>query len=144
MLGPGTFCYRACTWTLLSSSNGIQSNYKGLKRIMCMCSLGKLWTKDTKRPKNPTASSEESRAKTVYCAWPLYTMSPEEWTKHLSPPSSPTPDTSLLSPHIKEPTHSHPLSKQAREPVTYSHSLFPAAGAPHSPEFLDWPLVNFY
>ena len=31
---------------------------------------------------------------------------------YLSPPSSPTPDRFLLLPCIKEPTHSHPLSKQ--------------------------------
>ena len=29
-----------------------------------MCSWGKLWTKDTKRPKNPTATSKELGGKT--------------------------------------------------------------------------------
>ena len=32
----------------------------GLKIAACMCSKSKFWTKDTKRPKDPTATSEES------------------------------------------------------------------------------------
>ena len=34
----------------------------GLKITVFMCSWGKFWTKDTKRPKNPTATSEEPGA----------------------------------------------------------------------------------
>ena len=57
-------CCSACTWINISSSNKIQRNYMGLKITACMCNWGKLWAKDTKSPKNPTATSEELGGKT--------------------------------------------------------------------------------
>ena len=65
-LGSGTLllqCCHACTWTHLSSSNRIQRNCMGLKITACMCTWGKFWTKDTKRPKNSTATFEDPGAK---------------------------------------------------------------------------------
>ena len=53
----------ACTWIHLSSSNKIQTNCMGLKVTACMFSWGKLRTKDTKKPENPTATFEEPGAK---------------------------------------------------------------------------------
>ena len=63
-LGPGTLCCNACTWTNISWSYKIQRNYKGLKITVCMHSWGKFCTKRyKKRPKSPSATSEEPRAK---------------------------------------------------------------------------------
>ena len=36
-----------------------QRNYMGWKITVCMCSWGKFWTKNMKRPKNPTAVFED-------------------------------------------------------------------------------------
>ena len=44
MLTPGTHC---------SSGKGMRRNRLGLKTIACQQSWGKLWTKDTTRPKKP-------------------------------------------------------------------------------------------
>ena len=41
----------------------IPRNYIGLKLTVYMCRWGKFWTKDTKRPKNPTATFEVPEAK---------------------------------------------------------------------------------
>ena len=84
-------CCNACTWTHLSLSNKIQRNYMGQKITACMHSWGKFWTKDKKRPKNPTANFEEPGAKTVYFVCPLHIPPTREWAKHLSQPSGPTP-----------------------------------------------------
>ena len=110
-LGPGTLCCGACTWTHLSSSNKIQGNCKGLKITVCMRSWGKFWTKDTKQPKNPTATSEEPGAKAGYCPCPLHTAPPKGWAKHLSHPSCRPLDTLLPSPHVRN----HPAPPSASE-----------------------------
>ena len=47
--------------------------------------------KDTRRPKNPTATFEEPGAKAGYCSCPLHTPPLKGWAKHLSHPSSLTP-----------------------------------------------------
>lgn len=65
-LGPGTLQQHrsACTWTQLSLSNKTHRNYTGLKITVCMRHWGKFRTKKTKKEKkNPTAISEEPRAK---------------------------------------------------------------------------------
>ena len=56
-LGP--FCSSACTWIHLSLSNKIQRNYRGLKITGCMGVRANSGEKDTKKPKNPTATIEE-------------------------------------------------------------------------------------
>ena len=102
-------------------------NYKGLKITACMRSWGKFWTKDNKkRPKNPTATSEEPGAtaggqeqKQGYCACLLH--SAKGWAKHLSHPSGQTPGLSPTLTPYKEPAPSYPptprLREQAGEPV---------------------------
>ena len=58
-------CCNVCTWTHLPLNNKRQkNNYMELKITACMRSQGKFWTKDTRRPKNPTAASEEPGVKT--------------------------------------------------------------------------------
>ena len=51
----------------------------------------KFWTKDTKRPGNPTDTSEEPGTKALngkqkrgYWACPLHTIPPKGWANHLS------------------------------------------------------------
>ena len=114
-------CCHACTWTNLSSSNKIQRNCMGLKITACMCTWGKFWTKDTKRPKNPTATFEEPGAKAGYCACPLHTTPPKGWAKHLCRPSGPTPGHTPCKEQARPPSPA-PGSKPAREPVVCSHS----------------------
>ena len=59
---------------------------------MCACADNANYgQQDTKRSKNPTATSEEQGAKAGYWACPLHTAPPKGWADHLSPPSSPTP-----------------------------------------------------
>ena len=77
-----------CTWKDISSSSKIQSNHKGLK-ITPGTSYGQ---QDTKRPKNPTASSDPLEQKqTGYCC-----MNPAQGTTRgagtpLRPPLWPNP-----------------------------------------------------
>ena len=76
----------------------------GLKIMTCTPSWGKFWTKDTKRPKNPTATFEDPRAKAGYCTCPLHTTPPKRWANHLSHPSGPTPGhTPALTPYNRGP-----------------------------------------
>ena len=75
-----------------------------------MPSWGKFWTKDTKRPKNPTVTSEEPQAKARgqeqkagHCACPQLTTPRKGWASHLSHPSGLTPGrVPTLTPY-KEP-----------------------------------------
>ena len=55
---PGTLCCRACTWTKVSSSTGIQRNYKGLKIRVCMLSWGELLTTKYKKTKTPNSTTK--------------------------------------------------------------------------------------
>ena len=54
----------------------IQRNSKGLKITVCMCTWGKLGTTRYKKDQNPTATSEDLRAKAGYCTCPLHTATP--------------------------------------------------------------------
>ena len=54
--------------------------------------LGQILEKDTKRPKNPTVTGEELRAKARYSAFPpllpqKHTPPPKWWADHLNHPS---------------------------------------------------------
>ena len=63
----------ACTWIHVSFSNKIQRNC-GTQKNPVHAQLGQiLYSKDTKRPKNTTATFEQPRAKIGYCADPLHT-----------------------------------------------------------------------
>ena len=122
-------CCSAFTWTNVLGYK-IQRNYKGLKITVCTCSWGKFWTKDTKRPKkSPTATSEELGAKAggpeekQGTAHAPCTQYQKGWANPLSYPSSPTPGHSPTVTLYKEPARSPFRSKQAREPVVWSHSL---------------------
>ena len=66
----GTFAKMLAPGHTSPPNSKIQRNYTGLKLTACMHSWGKLWTKDTERPKkkkkkkNPNATFEEPGAKT--------------------------------------------------------------------------------
>ena len=96
---PFLQCCNACTWTNLSSSNKIQGNYMGLKITACICSRHKFWTKDTKRPKNPTASFEEPGAKARY--WECPRTQHYQSGQNTGPPLQPEPHTPLPSSHLR-------------------------------------------
>ena len=125
-------CCNACPWTHLSSSNKIQRNCMGLKITVCMlgqhCMLGQLcacwgkfWTKDKKRPKNPTAPFEEPGAKaggqeqkqgTAHAPCTKHHLRGEKNTQ-ATPPARPR-DTPLPSPHIRNKLAPASGSEQAR------------------------------
>ena len=112
-----------------------------------MRNWGKFWTNDTKRPKNPAAAFEEPRDKQGTAHSPLHTTSPKGWTNHLSHPFGLTPGhTPTFTPYKEQ---AHPLtqgaSKQRADLLCVLTppccSRVPSKGLP---EFLVWPLIDFY
>ena len=143
----------ACTWTHFSSSNRIQGNYMGLKVTACMRSYGKCWTKDTKKSNchfgRAQNKSRGSGAKAGYCACPLHTTSPKGWANHLSHRSSRTPGHTLtLTPCKEQARPSTPWPQGASQQGNLLFVLTPPCcrKGPNKalPEFLVWPLINFY
>ena len=143
--GPWLQSHNARTWTHLSSSNKIQRNCVELKITACTCSWGKLETKDTKSPKNPTATSEELGAKTVsgakarYWTCSFHTTPPQGWAKHLGTP----PAWALDTPSALTPLESTWAgSKQGTLLPVLVHSVIRTPVL--LPEILVWSLINFY
>ena len=62
----------------------IQSNYEGLKISLCICILGKLWTKRHQKTKNLIATSQFSGVKAAYWAWFLHTAPPRGWGQYIN------------------------------------------------------------
>ena len=119
MLGTGTLCCNACSWTNVSLNNKIQRNYKGLKISVCMHSWGKLWTTRYKKTKNPSATSEEPGAKagrpeqnqsTVHAPCTQHHQSGGQTTSATPPDPTPGP-TPTLTPY-KEPACPTSVNKQ--------------------------------
>lgn len=101
----------ACTWTDVSWSNKIQWNNMRLKIIVCMCT----WGKDTKRWKNPTATSEETGAKSGGLCM---TLAHNTIKGEGKPPHHPSGLTLLLpSPYTGNQLTPLSFSKWARETV---------------------------
>ena len=91
---------------------------------------------DTRKPKSPTATSEELGTKARYCTHFLQTPPPKGWADHLSHPSSLSPGhTPTVTPY-KEPAWLPSSSERAKETVRDPNKVLS--------EFLAWPLVNFY
>ena len=87
-----------------------ERNYIGLKINACIDSWSKCWTKDRKRPKNPTATFKEPGTK-IGCREqkqgtkhaPLNSTPPEGWANHLSHPPSQNPGhTATFTPYKKQ------------------------------------------
>ena len=98
-LGPGTLCCKAAMLAYRYRSPPA-AKYKGTgtQKNRVHAQLGQILDpKDTKRPKNTTATFEQPRAKIGYCARALHTPPPKGWTEHLGDPSCLTPEQ-----------HSHP------------------------------------
>ena len=131
-------CSSAYSWTNVSLSNKIQTNYKGLKITACVYSWGKLLTTRHKKTPNPTATSERLRTKTrvvvVGSKSRVLLIPPAPNTtkrvgRPLKPPSSPTPGHTAY-PHPLEGTSVPRLGEGAREPVSYFRFPLLLAGAP--------------
>ena len=73
----------------------------GLKVTVYTHWWGKFWTKDTKRPRNPSATFEEPGAQSVGSKGRvLHTPPPTGWAKHLSHPFGLIPGhTPALTPY---------------------------------------------
>ena len=131
---------QSCTRTNISWSNKIQRNYKGLKITACIgANYGQ---QDTKRPKNPTATSKKPEAKAGSCRCSLHTTSPRGWARHLSLFLAQPLDPLLLLPRIRnELTPTWGGSKRAC--CLFSHHSA-KAGALGKPSLNFFGLINFY
>ena len=118
---------------------------------LCMRSWDKFWTKDTKRPKNSNAASEEQGAK-AGCPPPSPHTTPhtgpppKAWADHLCHPSSPTPRYSPTLTPDKELAHPprHPGNQQGNLLLVLAPLCCSRDPKKALPEFLVWPLINFY
>ena len=102
-----------------------------------MHSWGKLWTIRYKKTENPTAASKLSGAKAGYCAWFLHTTPPRGWANYLSHPSGPNPPSTHLRDQLSG-------SEQGNLLLVFAPSCCSLSPSKALPEFLIWPLVNFY
>ena len=122
----------------------------GTKNNCTHAQLGQIMDKKIQKDKNkkPTATSEEPGAKAGYCACPLHTPPPKGWVKHLSQPSGLTPGPSPTLTPCNEPAHSpQRASKGTCCLFSLSHPPDPRCSRDPNkalPEFLVWPLINFY
>ena len=124
-----------CPW-----SNEIQNNYEGWKITACMCSWGKLWTKDTERPKSAQSVGNKSR---VLSMPPAYNIVGGVSTTP-KPPLRPDLDHTLTSPHIMNkfiPSLGANRQGNLLLVLTPCYSRGPSKALL---EFLMWTLVNFY
>ena len=90
--------------------------------------------------KNPTVTSEMPRAKAGYSAWCLHTALPRGWADHLSRPLDPP----LSSPCIRNQLAPPSGSEQGNLLLVFTHSCCSMSPSKALPEFLVWPLINFY
>ena len=131
-----------CLHLDISSSNKIQRNYKRLKITACVGRWLKLWTKRYKKAKTqlPLLRFQEQKQGAMHDACTEHHKGGGQTTQTPSGPHRSTPPLT-------------PLKEPARPPQRMSKGtcdLFslPPAAAPVStkalPEFLVWPLTNFY
>ena len=129
-LGYGTLYWSAYSWTNVSSSKRVQINYKDLKMTIHMQSW-QLNNQIQKGP-NPTASSEAPETKARYFEWSLHRAPqngarrpPRPWLAFTSPP----PGSGR---------------EQGNMFLVFLHWYNRTSTGKALPEFLIWPLVNFY
>ena len=126
----------------MSPSNKIQRNYKGLKITACMYSWGKLWTK---RPKIqlPFLKIWEQKQGTVHAPCTQHHLRGGQTTS-----ATPLPqplDTPLPSPPIRNQlAPSRWVSKQGNLLLVFDLHCCSRGPNKALPEFLVWPLINFY
>ena len=96
----GKMGYRAYTWTNVSLSDRIQTNYKGLKITVYMPSWGQIMNKIQKDQK-PNCHFE-TETKVGYCTCtPHEAWTTRQWADHPSHSCSLTTDLPLPSPHLR-------------------------------------------
>ena len=149
--GPLLQCCSAYTCTHLSSSKTNTEKLYGTKNNCVHAQLGQILDQEIKRrPKKPTATSEEPgtktgcRSKSRVLRMPPALSTTNGWAEHLSHPSGPTPGhTPTLTPH-KEPACPPSGSEQGNLLLVFAPSCGGRGPNKALPEFLIWPLVNFY
>ena len=149
-LGPGTLGCIACTWTNVSLSNKIQRNYKGLK-ITVYVQLGQILDNNIQKdPKSPTVTSEEPGAKTgcrEQKQGTAHAPCTQHHQGHLSHPSGPTPGHTPTLTSYKEPACLHlgvGGGEQGKLLLVFTPPCCSRGPNKALPEFLVWPLINFY
>ena len=135
----------AAVLTLRQMSPPATQEAMGLKITLYMCSWDTLWTKRYKKTKTqlPLLESWDQKQGDVHAAC---THHHERGRKPSKPPLWNDPWTHLTFTPYKEQAHPSSRSKPAREPVTCSHCPPCWHKGPNKalPEFLVWPLINFY
>ena len=94
-----------------------------------------------------TVTSEVLGAKAGYCAWSLRHQGgapPRGWAAHLSHPSGPTHPTAPTQTLFKGPACSTSGSEQGHLLLVFPPSCCCSNSNKALPEFLTWPLINFY
>ena len=147
-LGPGTFHCSAAMFapghTSPRATKYKETVLKNTAKNSCVHEqLGQIPEKrsrKTKKTQLPLLKSLEQ--KTGHWACPLHTPPPKGWTNHLSHPSGLTPGhTPTLTPYEKQVCH--PLREWTSKGTC---CVFCRSRGRNKalPEFLVWPLVNFY
>ena len=103
--------------------------------------LGQIMNNKIQKDPNSTSTSEVSRAKAGYCPWSLHTAPPRRWADHLNPSSGQSHPPSPHSAHLRNKLN-FCLGEWTKESVTCFLSLLRPNKA--LPQFLIWPLINFY
>ena len=100
--------------------------------------------KKTKKAHLPRLESwEQKQCREQKCMPPTPTA-PKGWANHPSHTSSLSPGhTPTLIPY-KEPTHPHLGTKQGNLLLVFAPFCYSRDPNKALPEFLDWPLINFY
>ena len=94
---------------------------------------------------NPAATSQVPGAKAGYRAWSLHTAPPRGWADHLihSGPTHRSAPAPALTP-FKGPALPHWGSEQGYLLLVFTPSCCSTSPNKALPEFLVWPLINFY
>ena len=145
-LGPGTLCCNACTWTsLLEQQNAKKKKKKYRTKNNCMhMQLDQILDPQNSKTKKSSwqlwgawSKNRASGAKAEYGTHPLHSTPPRGWADHPSHPHPhPIQETSL-------PYHQGSCKQGKWASVLTTHC---GCRGPRKalPEFLVWPLANFY
>ena len=106
--------------------------------------LGQSTNNKIQKSQNPTATSQVPGAKVGYHAWSLHTASARRWADHLRQPSCRTHRSAHTLTPFKGPAHPLPGSEQGHLLLILAPSRGSTRPNKALPEFLIWPLINFY
>ena len=129
----------------LESPLSQQQNAKKPQRTKSNCTRrGRFWMGRYRKTKTPAATSEEPGAKAGDCACPLHGASPKGRADHPRA-SSLTPGHTPASLHVRSSARS-PWGAAKRPYYPPTLVLHPEQQRRNTawPEFLAWPLINFY